>query len=518
MRKNIFITTLTFTLLLLTFSFVVAQPTIQWEKSLGGSSNETARHTIQTIDGGYIVVGQSNSNDGDVTGNNGSNDYWLVKLDVNGSIQWQSNYGGSGDDVPAKVVQTFDKGYFIVGRTGSNDGDVGINLGGTDIWVLKVDSLGSLLWKKSLGGSATEIAYDTKQTADSGFVVVGHSKSIDGDLNGNSGFEDYWVVKLDGFGNIQWQKSLGGTQPDKAYSIQQTYDLGYIVVGESFSADGDVTSNNGGRDYWIVKLDDIGNVQWQKNYGGSSHETAWSIEQTQDSGYVVAGSSASNDGDVTGHKGGIGVDDYWIIKLDNLGNLLWQKSLGGTSIDKAIGVKQFSDGGYAIVGTTASSDGDVSATYGNGDYWLVKLDSLGNLLWEKNYGGTFSETTYSFLLTNDNGFIICGGSTSIDGDVTGNHGLGDFWVVKLGAITGINEKEKNMMLIYPNPSNNGKYTIEGNLQYESIEVYDLLGKRVISKTMRNRTTIIDLRGYKKGTYLIKILAKNKVMIKKIIYQ
>ena len=167
-------------------------------------------------------------------------------------------------------------------------------------------------WQKSLGGTNDENAYSIQQTADGGYIAAGYSKSSNGDVTGNHGFYDYWVVKLDGAGNIQWQKCLGGTSYDQAFSIQQTADGGYVVAGWSYSNDGDVTGNHGGDDYWVVKLDTAGIIQWQKSLGGTNDDYAQSIQQTADWGYVIAGGSGSNDGDVTGNHGGA---DYWIVKL-----------------------------------------------------------------------------------------------------------------------------------------------------------------------------------------------------------
>ena len=503
---------------MLLFTTAKAQPTIQWEKSLGGSAADAASSVKQTLDGGYIVVGSSYSNDGDVTANNGNSDYWLVKLDANGTIQWEKNYGGSGDDFASIVVQTYDKGYFIAGRTNSNDGDVGINLGGSDVWVLKTDSLGNIQWKNSYGGSSSEIVMDGQQTVDGGYVIASFTRSNDGDVTGNNGFDDYWILKIDSIGAIEWQKSLGGSQPDKAYSIQQTNDLGYIVAGVSTSNDGDVTGNNGVGDYWIVKLDGIGTIQWQKNYGGSSQDAAWSVVQTQDNGYIVAGNSGSLDGDVTGHHGGIAVDDYWVVKLDSLGNLLWEKSLGGSAVDQARDVKQLNDGGYVVLGTSASSDGDVSANYGNWDYWVVKIDSNGTIEWDKNLGGSSIETAWSIKQTIDNGFIIAGQSYSVDFDVSSNKGMGDFWVVKLNPTVGVDEVENNSsIIIFPNPTN-GIFTINSTQQINTIEVFNTLGQAVYNKKITSNSTTIDLTLFPKGLYLVQLKTNTNIITKKIVYE
>jgi hypothetical protein len=262
-------------------------------------------------------------------------------------IDWQKTLGGSSPDHATSIQQTTDGGYIVAGYSSSDDGDVTGDNGSYDSWVVKLDAVGNITWQKSLGGSGDDRAYSIQQTANGGYIVVGWSDSNDGDVIGNNGDFDYWVVKLDAVGNITWQKSLGGSGLDRAWSIQQTTDGGYIIVGQSFSNDGDVTGNNGWADYWIVKLGVSGNIIWQKSLGGSSYDYAHSIQQIADGGYIVAGRSKSNNGDITGNNGGY---DFWIVNLDASGNITWQKSLGGSGADAAYSIQQTTDGGYIIVG------------------------------------------------------------------------------------------------------------------------------------------------------------------------
>ena len=174
---------------------------------------------------------------------------------------------------------------------------------------------------------------------------------------------------------ISWQKCLGGSAHDNATSIQQTSDGGYIVAGNTFSNDGDVTGYHGGDDYWVVKLDSNGNMKWQKCLGGSYGDCAKYIQQTSDGGYIVAGYTFSNDGDVTGLHGD---SDYWVVKLDSNGNIKWQKCLGGSGNEGASSIQQARDGGYIIAGASNYSDGDVTGNHGGYDSWIVKLDANGN--------------------------------------------------------------------------------------------------------------------------------------------
>ncbi len=229
-------------------------------------------------------------------------------------------------------------------------------------------------WQKCLGGSAWDWTVSIQQTRDGGYIVAGYSYSNDGDISGNHGNYDYWVVKLNSAGAVIWQKSLGGSSWDRGYSIQQTSDGGFIIAGESWSNDGDVSGNHGWCDYWVVKLNSAGDIVWQRSLGGSDWDEAYSIQQTTDGGFIVAGDSWSNDGDVSGHHGTpSGSSDYWVVKLNSAGAVIWQKSLGGSDGDEARSIQQTSDGGFIVAGWSDSNDGDVSGNHGGHDYWVVKL-------------------------------------------------------------------------------------------------------------------------------------------------
>ncbi|MDR2353872.1 MAG: hypothetical protein LBF22_12115 [Deltaproteobacteria bacterium] len=232
----------------------ISPPNIEWQKSFGGSGSDEVRSIQITPDGGYIIAGLSLSNDSDVTGNHGKNDSWIVKLDFQGTIQWQKSLGGSDDDETRSIQITSDGGYIIAGESSSNDGDLTGNHGHYDAWIVKLDSQGTIQWQKSLGGSYEDAASSIQITSDGGYIIAGTSTSKDGDVTVNHGEFDAWIVKLDSQGTIQWQKSLGGSEWDVSSSIQITSDGGYIIAGYSRSNDGDVTVNHGERDFWIVKL------------------------------------------------------------------------------------------------------------------------------------------------------------------------------------------------------------------------------------------------------------------------
>ena len=410
-------------------------PSIQWQKSYGGSNYDEmngADPYLLTSDGGFLINGVSSSTDGDVTGNHGSYDFWLLKSDANGNISWQKSLGGSNYDNGVAAEPTSDGGYILVGYSGSNDGDVSGNHGSYDGWIAKLDANRNIVWQKSLGGSNFDYLWSIQQTSDGGYIAAGETSSNDGDVSGNHGSSDAWVVRLDANGNIIWKRCYGGSNSDGANSIQQTSDGGYIVGGSSASHNGDVTSNSGSGDYWILKLDPFGNIIWQKSFGGSGGDDCQSIRQTSDGGYIAAGYSTSNDGIVTGNHGG---GDDWIIKLDANGSLSWQKALGGSGGEYTYSAVQTSDGGYIVGGYTTSNNGDVTNNHGGTDYWVVKLDASGNISWQKTLGGSGDDYGQNAVPTSDGGYIISGSSDSNDGDVTGNHGNPDYWMVKLSPCT-----------------------------------------------------------------------------------
>lgn len=403
---------------------------LSWAKCFGGRDFEHGFEIQQTDDGGYIIAAQTQTtaDDGDVTGNKGGYDVWIVKLDGSGNLVWQKCLGGSSGDYARSIQQTSDGGYIVAGMTYSNDKDVSGHHGEADAWIVKLDSLGNIQWQKCLGGSKNDYAYSIQQTRDGGYIFAGETWSNDGNVSGMKGLYDAWIVKLNSLGDLIWHKCLGGTAGDKATSIRETDDGGFIVVGQTWSNDGDFSGNHGESDAWVAKLNPSGILQWLKRFGGSHDDAALSVQQTIDGGYIVAGGSMSNDGDVSGNNG---ETDLWVFKLDSLGNMQWQRCYGGSNHDYGNCIQNTDDGGYIIVGGTMSNDVDVSGNHGDYDFWIVKLDCAGNLQWQKCLGGSGIDLGRSIRQTDDGGYVIAGSTESDDHDVTGNKGASDVWVVKL---------------------------------------------------------------------------------------
>tara|TARA_R110000823_G_scaffold159218_1_gene290258 strand:+ start:121952 stop:122926 length:975 start_codon:yes stop_codon:yes gene_type:complete len=274
----------------------------------------------------------------------------------------------------------------------------------------------SILWQRTIGGSGDETLYSIKQTPDGGYIVGGASGSdISGDkTDASNGFFDIWIVKADAEGNIEWQNSIGGNALDDLHSIELTPDGGFIACGESTSdISGDKTENSRGLDdYWIVKLDASGNVEWDKTIGGSDSESFPQIRVSNDS-YLISGDSWSNiSGDKT--ENAIGEDDYWLLKLDLSGNIIWQKTIGGSSYDSFSTMALTHDGGCILGGYSDSniSGNKTENSKGGFDFWIVKLDSSGDIVWDKTIGGSGTDVLNSIVQTLDNGFLLSGRSSS----------------------------------------------------------------------------------------------------------
>ena len=427
-----------------------AQPAIEWQNSLGGTLSDKIDHfglisnaMIQTTDGGYIIAGNSYSNDGDVSGHHGTSsttDYWVVKLDSLGSIEWQKSLGGTANDVAHGVDETSDGGYIIIGYSDSDDGDVSNHIGGadtSDAWIVKLDANANIEWERSYGGTEFDTGSHIEEV-NGGYVFAGDSRSTDGDVTVNKGLYDVWLVKIDTVGNIIWQNTIGGSATERPDVIRPTSDGGYILSASTGSHDGDVSNNIHPPplpDAWVVKLDGSGTIQWEKTIGGSLIDNGGDVIQTNDGGYMMTGWSISIDDDISCNKSFS--SDAWVAKLDSAGNIEWNDCYGGTDTETGKSVRQTPDGGY-LLGASARSDSlDVSSNHGKEDCWIVKIDSFGAIEWEQTYGGTEFEYITCAVLTDDGGIAFAGQAMSNDGDVTGHHGSiseDDIWMVKLNSV------------------------------------------------------------------------------------
>ena len=315
--------------LLVSISSVSTFGYAQWARTYGERGSDWARSIQQTRDGGFIAAGSTNS-----FGAEGWGDWWILKLDSTGAIEWQKTFVGSGADYAYFIQQTFDEGFVVIGDSGTSFGE---GLG--NFWVLKLDSAGDIEWQKVFGGNGWDRARFIQQTIDGGYIIAAVTNKT-----GNLGNDDAWILKLSSDGAIEWQRTYRGKNDDNTVSIQQTLDGGYIVAGStsSFGAGED--------DFWVLKLDFTGSIEWQKTYGGSGWDFAQSIQQTLDGGYVVAGATSSF---IEAPQIGEKPTDFWVLKLDPSGFIEWQKTYGGYLRDFAQSIQQTVDEGYIFAGTVS---------------------------------------------------------------------------------------------------------------------------------------------------------------------
>lgn len=512
------------------FVFIVASslhaqdPAIAWQQTIGGSGSDVLNSLELTPDGGYIIGGYTPSNaSGDKTENsNGALDLWIVKTDASGNIQWQNTIGGAGDDFVNVVKPTADGGYIVFAGSDSNmSGDKSENSrGGLDYWILKLDSSGAIVWQHTYGGANPDFDTFGQQTADGGYIVAGYSDSgATGDkTEASNGQRDYWILKLDALGNIVWQNAIGGSLVDRVQAAAQTPDGGYIIGGFSFSpASGDKTENaQGGSDYWIVKLNASGAIQWQNTIGGAGSDAFRDLVLTADGGYLVGGYSNSQlTGDKTENSNGD--YDYWVVKLDATGNIQWQNTIGGAGTDYLRDLKQLADGSYIISGYSNSNiSGDkAEASNGGYDYWLVKLNASGAITAQNSIGGAADESGPYLIPTADSGFIMgCSSASSISGDKSENsEGSEDYWIFKVSdailATADVNEKQA--VTVWPNPTD-GLVNLAFNAENNSgpVLVYDILGKSIpVTKRTENTTLSLDLSCLAPGVYFIALGASHE---------
>lgn len=368
-------------------------PTIEWKKTINRDNDAFITNVQQTTDGGYILAGykKDTQNDGD---------YWVVKLNSNADIEWEKTYGGSSLDKANCIQQTTDGGYIVAGYSYSANGDVTNNKGYSDAWILKLNANGDIEWQKTYGGSYIDILSNIKQTTDNKYIATGYTNSSDDDILNNQGDYDYLVIKIDTNGNLEWTKTFGGTNSDIANDVQQTTNGEYLIAGYTFSNNGDITSNHGGFDAWVIKINSNGNLAWQKTYGGSGFDVASCIQKTNDGHYIVAGITDSNDGDITNSHGD---KDAWVVKIDDLGTILQQTTVGTNGSEGVNSILQTHDNNFLVVGSSQNANSNIK------NIFVAALNTNCTLLWQRQIpqenSDTFARTIFE---TTDCGYMLFG--------------------------------------------------------------------------------------------------------------
>ena len=382
-------------------------PQEEWNRTYGGSSDDVGTYGQQTKDGGYIITGYTSSYGADAPFSwlikvQHRGDLWLIKTDAEGQKEWDRTYGGLGKDLGFFVQQTKDEGYIIVGGKKSF-----WIIGSYDLWILKTDAKGNVLWDRTFGGSGEDLGFSVQQTNDDGYIIAGYTSFTNG--------KKAWIIKIDSQGNKQLDMATGRADSEAA-SIGLTKDGGYIIAGYTPS------SGSGKEDVWLIKTNSKLHWDWLKTFGGPNRDLGLSVQETEDGGYIIAGLTESF---------GAGKGDVWLIKTDPKGDKEWDRTFGGSNFDSGASVQQTRDGGYIITGyntTTTDNVRSYSRLFNSdniGRVWLIKTDSEGIELWNETFGGTRNDWGNSVQETRDGGYIITG--------VTESYGAGkeDVWLIKV---------------------------------------------------------------------------------------
>ncbi|MFI5170966.1 MAG: T9SS type A sorting domain-containing protein [Chitinophagales bacterium] len=420
---------------------IFAQPVMQWENALNASNEDDSFCIDHTSDGGAIVCsGSYSAAGGDKTETSIGKDYWVIKFNAEGAIEWQNTLGGALDDQANVCHQTVDGGYIIGGHSNSpHSTDKSENaIGITDYWIIKLNAAGAIVWENTIGGKGQEFLSDIHEISGVGYIVAGTSTSsigFDKTEAKHSNYPDFWIMQLDASGTIIWQNTIGGTGSEMEPRIVQTIDGGFLVGGYSDSNIGYEKTENciGNYDYWVVKLDAAGNVEWDNTIGSTNADELNSIIVLPGGGYLLGGvGGAGISGDKTEFDG---LSDYWILEINALGSIIWQRTIGGTHTDRLENMITTMDGNILLTGFSFSGiSGDKTVPQWNdGDYWVIKIDVNGNILWQEDYGTIAADNIFSAMQSNDGGYWICGFTNA---GISGNksepaYGSNDIWIVKI---------------------------------------------------------------------------------------
>ncbi len=492
-------------------AIVQAQPSIIWQTVYGEvAEDEQAEAVIEMPNGGYAVAGYS--------GNPSNYNYLITRINSVHEIVWQTIIGGIDVEKAYDLVATEDNGVVVTGSSLSNDGDVGLNNGGVDAWVVKLSDEGEIVWSRVLGGAGEDFFRGITELPDGTFLITGHSDSANGDFTENLGNKDLWVVKLSSEGEVVWKHNYGGSGNDSGSDI--TFDAQQqqiVVIGSTSSADGDVSLNKGSRDIWLIRLNMEGTLLWEKTYGGSLGDFGTSLSLTPDGGVAFISDIISNDGDITQY---FGQGDIWMVRVDSTGALLWQRTIGLSALDNGRGIIYDPVSGN-VYGLGLNYDPTVSPPNYIWDIYFIKLDgNNGSVIYTQRFGGSLYDFGNSMIRNSAGNNVIAGYTDSTDGDLGGGyrqeqpvHGNHDVWVFEVDEFNvGIEEGQAvtdySALAFIPSLR-----AIQITLPFQpttsgALVITDLYG-RVVSKSDTAQNQLISLPGnLPAGLYLATLYLDN----------
>ncbi|MBK6882970.1 MAG: T9SS type A sorting domain-containing protein [Flavobacteriales bacterium] len=483
---------------------VSAQPAIDWQQSYGGSSADRGFSIAPTTDGGYIVLGESFSNDGQVNGNHGAFDLWVLKIAAEGALEWQHCLGGSGLEFASEIRQTLDGGYILIGYVDSTDGDVSQFIGVRDTWVVKLDPTGELEWERSYGGTFTDYGLSVIVLNNGEYLLFGVTASPN--IPGLHGDRDLWVARIDATGEVLDQNCFGGVSQENGGSFALRPDGTILICGSTGSSNGEVDCSRPGPEAWVAAVDENLDLIWQLCLGGNGGDNARAICAGPNGDCFVAISTNSTSGDMSSPWGG---DDIWVAHVSEYGSLINEASFGGSATDGARAILYASEDHVLLSGITLSSDGQISSPHGMSDAWVVRSDTTLNLIWERSLGGTLGENNQGICFAHDGSLVVVGSSSSNDGDLTNNFGSSDVWVVKFQPEpVGIAEpNDEAAFTLLPNPAHDRVRIAWSDMEVQQFVVCDAHGRMIHAKAGLEGSSSAELEIYdwSDGMYTVSLI-------------
>ncbi len=516
MKKIVFI--------LLALPFWANSQTLLQSNTFGLGARESCNKIIFTEDtSAVIMVGATESY------GFGGFDFWTTKISFTGNQIWKAANGGLGNDELLDITSSHNGSFGYIGNqmVGWSDspgtgGNIHYPHGGQDLVSSFIGTDSVRGPNTNYGGTFHDVGTSIVEMPDEKLTMAGWTNSTNGDVLENFGGYDGWILWTKANGTIERSLSFGGSGDDKFYSLKTTTDnRSYIVCGETNSTDSGIVTH-GGKDFWVLKIYQmVFFKEWQKCFGGTGDDVAYCAIETSDGGFIIVGKTNSTDGDIAFNHGDY---DYLAIKIDASGNIVWKKTYGGSNRDEATNVVEVSNNSYIITGRSNSNNGDVSGNHGGFDWWIINVDSLGTLLWQKSYGGSADDSAANAIVAPDGSIFIGGTTYSSDGDVAGNHGSSDFWLIRISRTsTGITEEENySPISIYPNPASSFIDVTLGSISGNRAEliISNLSGQIVYRKNLNlsGARSRIEVSDFAKGLYFLQVIADDRRFVSKFIVQ